>query len=513
MDTLGLPPSGQGDDYGKGGTNRPPSAQYDESDITFASDWQMQSLLFFAERTRQLLSEGTNAQTETHKTLCALVGRFMEVVTAYYEHGIDLLGGSTRLFGTGRMGPSQKPFERRRFIERIGEEWALLMMLASSAQLLPENDAALSVIKRVIAVATDDLKLREGHTIAVLLHFGRHFELIKFRYAPATVVLGIPVSSLYCPWEWPVIWHEAAGIYIEELRAGQNTPVTALVQTLAQTVQNDAIWQQWKTDYHDTVRGLEAAAASSGLADILTAEGRPAERVVRNWAEELIEDAVSVLCLGEGAAATLEQVLSQHYGSAGVSLAAIDIRHPPSQLRVQVAHALSYRMGLRASDAADAGARALAQTIFAAKDKITRRTFTPADAAMMDGIIAAIERNEVSSLPEQAPQQVAATIAAIAQAALQGRVRAERIREYMYRHSALFPAGIDIQPDAGFVNGLSAANFAELVFSQSDAAVSVEEHPSHEGNVTVMVSFSGVRAHGRGHSGSASWTHSAFNHT
>jgi hypothetical protein len=516
MDTLGLPPLSQGDDGGGKGLGlekRSNTAYEGEGDVTFASDWQVQSLLLFAERTRQLLSAGANASSETHKTLCDLVSKFMGVMVPYYEHGVDQLGDRARLFREGPIKTTPMRYERRRFVERIGEEWALLMSLASSAQLLPENDVALSAIRKVIETATGNLKLREGHQIAVLPHFGRHFELVKFHYAPATVVLGIPVSSLYCPWEWPVIWHEAAGIYIEDIHDQQHSPVTKLAASLRQAMKNDAVWQRWKADYRDILEGLAAVAAANGLSDIVDAEGRPAKRIVRNWAEELVEDAVSVLCLGEGAVATLEQVFVQHYGKPGVSVEAPDFRHPPSQLRLLVAYGLSHRMGLRSADVADEGARVLAQAIFDVKDRITRRTFTQADVSAVADRLAAIERGEVASLDQMEPQGVAATIAAVAQAAYLGSVPAERLREYVYRHSGLFPEGVTIQPDASLVSGLSPINLSDPVFSQSDAGVSVDGHASHDGEVTVWVTFSGGFAHSKGHSGRALWKHSAASHS
>ncbi len=74
--------------------------------------------------------------------------------------------------------------------------------------------------------------------------------------------------------------------------------------------------------------------------------------VLQNWAEELAEDAISVLCFGESMVTTLNSVLRVAYEpkrsetapQTPTHIIPADLRHPPASFRVEVAQSLATLM-------------------------------------------------------------------------------------------------------------------------------------------------------------------------
>ncbi|MGB0384776.1 MAG: hypothetical protein ACPGWR_08145 [Ardenticatenaceae bacterium] len=361
----------------------------------YESDWHAYSLLSFAQQTHNAL----NQEVRSERAIGTLVDHFIKVADRYYTKGLELLEEP--------LSESDKdkntPFHRHQLIERIGEEWAQIMPLASTSQLLSKVDEqVLTILTHVIEDALDNLKM-ERKEVAIMPHFGRHFELVKFRYAPEVAMLGIPLTSLYCPWEWSIIWHEVAGLYIASEEA--KLPINALLDEMKALPEE--IWVDWSNKYYQEMKDLPLVDDESDDHHRSASHtDQPPEWVLRNWSEEFIEDAVGVLCLGNSMAHGLTQILSQHYnlekflaegirniidsnsepeeeegqgegkGEGQAKDVGRDTRHPPAELRILVAHRLSHLMGLEEDRVEDEGVHRLAQVIFDHSDKMVNRTFT-----------------------------------------------------------------------------------------------------------------------------------------
>jgi len=436
----------------------------ESGEFVHASDWHVDSLLRFAEMVRQTLGcQNPNGLPETERVLCALFDKFIQAARAYYCRGLQLL-------------ENDSPYQRQQLVERIGQEWSQLMAL------LPTWGPASEIeqVKYVINRAWRDLKMPRQQ-VAVLPHLRRHFELVKFEYAPEINIVGIPITSLYCPWEWTMVWHELAGIYI------QTPEAKTLVQELRAAVPQE-VWQGW-----------------------LKTAGVPAtEQVWQGWMEEFVEDAIAVLCLGNAMAESLDQILAQHYSDApevsgtdadeasgsAVEIAT-DLRHPPRHLRVQLARSLTYQMGLRESDdVKDENVRHLAKAIWEHRDEMVSRVFTVADDRDLDWVKRQSDAAEAFIL-------IPAALRAFYQADGGGRREiVDTIRETV--STCLIerraPETMRVAPGE-FERGLEKIdNWSDLMgcaFSEVDrgSASKVGTHASHVGASTITIEISGIASH------------------
>jgi hypothetical protein len=371
------------------------------SNVIYESGDHLDSLIAFAEQTK--------AKIGYIPALSLLIDNFIKAAILYYQHGIKLLESN---------GKTNDAYHRNQLIEHIGEEWSNLASLLSTAQTLPKNDKTLIALNAVINCALEDIKLTSSRAVSVLPHFGRHFELVTFHYAPQVSLLGIPVTSLYCPWEWTMVWHEVAGMMVQ---AGEAKGVVdAIVEKLKSFPEQ--VWLAWQDCYTEIVNLPKHEQVTF----------RPADRILQNWAEEMIEDAVGVLCLGDTMATALKEILSQYYkepvkrppreektnervtapaaegleaGAGQVAESHVDERHPPAGLRVEIASGLSHlltRSNTAASlasaskigqmpgayqDAGDPATSEIAQIIFNHNDSLVRRKFEPENAEKVNAAV------------------------------------------------------------------------------------------------------------------------------
>ena len=407
-------------------------------------DWQVDSMLLFAERTSFVLGgqlpgsrssklsapsgeaweqdrrEAAQQRQQIEQLLCKLVSKFIDTAQSYYKTGIDYVMGEKNAFGFKGVGFLNEPkhiAEQREYVTSIGEEWSRLMSLVATARFFASEspDRALLCLQKVIELAKRDLNLQvlesnlreqlkrqqiDGQLLrdlnlqfAVLPHFGRHFELVKFKYAPGIFVIGIPVTSLYCPWDWPVIWHELAGVYIE----AQRCLGFGVVHEVHQALSPDAAQNVWPQLWE--VYGAQLAGLPGEDDQAISEPQPPADFVRHTWAEELVEDAVGVLCLGESMVASLEAILHWHYADSEIEemvareLSGVpDTRHPPRALRIAVAEQLVRCMQGQVEAVPDEPVAVLAQVMWQHRDDLVTTFKDSANrlqaGAGEDGIIA-----------------------------------------------------------------------------------------------------------------------------
>lgn len=369
------------------------------------SDWQLNSLMSFASVSTEMLRVHRPEEAET---IHALADQFGEAARAFYRRGVEII----EALGASGQRPASEPYMRRQLIERIGEEWTRVTSLLSAFQLVPEGDEAVEAVRKVIFAAWSNLQMGR-HKVVVLPHFGRHFELVRFRYAPGVTVMGMPMVSLYAPWDWTIIWHEVAGILV------QTKAVAQWIDELDAYMREEGIWQDWLEQHAPK---LDYLPRDEQDPSIPVADSR------HGWLQEFLEDAVGVLCLGDGMISGLRDILDEYYAqdeqqglmaalirpgqqdkravvegeempdvplqapdedevSPTVAPLAADVRHPLPYLRIQLALGLAEQMGLEVEEAVeDEGANRLAGVIFQGQDKLVRQAFTTDDATWVEHV-------------------------------------------------------------------------------------------------------------------------------
>jgi hypothetical protein len=299
----------------------------------YDSDWHIYSLLTFARQTRDSLPD----RTPSDLALRTLVDDFIIVADFYYCKGIALLerqGGHT-------------PYDRQQVLVQVSDEWTNVLALIAHSRMLPENNDAVVALTYLVQKVCDDLHLDKQ--VIVLPQIGRRFSLITFNYAPDVTVLGIPLTSLYCPWEWSIVWHEVASLYLQSA-AGK--------------------------EIVDSVKHIMALLPANIWPVV------PDETVFESWAQELVEDSVSVLCLGAEFVDSLDTFLAPFYADPLTS----DPKHPPRRLRAEVARALHMHIRARGLPIDD-GARPGADSPFAIlSGVVAARLASQASAASTEGV-------------------------------------------------------------------------------------------------------------------------------
>lgn len=294
------------------------------------TDWQLDSVLLFADRVRMSLNPGRSTQTPTEKALCLLVERFMGAVNCYYRDGVNQFegkpptsNGALSFTGQGWLDAFAKAsYERNQMIAIISEEWNSLMTMIATAHLFDGmQDSTFAALCKLIDEAKGDLnldKIKENFGLdkgdelefIVLPHFGRNFELVSFTYAPTIFLLGVPVNKLYVTWDWSVIWHEMAGVYAESERRlrlrERNNGTGGVIYEVA---------QQLEELLGKPIFRNELCTAHVPELDQIMPQGQLDKELVLSWAKEFVEDAFAVLCLGEGMLTALKPILEAAYAT------------------------------------------------------------------------------------------------------------------------------------------------------------------------------------------------------
>lgn len=382
--------------------------------VTADSDWQKDSLLLMAHHVRASLTPAGQAPGETEQTLGDLVSGFIDAAELYYVTGVDELlrseGGTPEFmpFEGGLRGATQShQGGRREIMARISGEWARLMSIISTALLLDSATPAARLLRAVFRCARNDLRLRAGRAGApdfiALPHFGRHFELVSFAYARDIFLVGIPVGELYNPWRYGLIWHEMAGIYVRQHRDEPEGVIQRLLDLLRHLSREGAVWEAWQRELGAELQGLP-----------LDEGGYLADVVLRNWAEELVEDAAGVLCLGEAMLISLRSALEAAYAPAPEAAAQeapgeadprrvarprfVDLRHPPARLRIALASHMLAQRDRRAVAEALPGVDRLAAAIAGAAELIVPEPLRADEEAAIKKSLKNVARGSTAAL-------------------------------------------------------------------------------------------------------------------
>lgn len=422
---------------------------------TYPSDWHIDSILLFAENACSLLGEedppiNPNAPNQV---ICRLIRQFMDTASQAYvqqslaiaKHYIQPQSSRAPLLprpftGSGQLTTLGQSFERNEVITIIGDAWQTLMRLVSSFLFLKQDDLAYRQLSTVIREVEKNiiflqpasqpalhlrtiLNLPRINGVTLLPHFGQHYELIRFGFAEDIAILGIPVTALYCPWEWTFIWHEIGGLYVQEYRDDPTSVIAHVKQALAEIVADQLMWQTWQSQYPEIKRLLDQQNVLS-------------DTILKNWAEELVEDAIGTLCLGSSMADTLKIVLHRYYRegssesaeSEAVYIGRPDDRHPPIPLRIAVARTLSQLL-LRQDDGGehDVAVRKIANTVYAHRQVLVVKPFDLDDHQELEECIKDLDQEKLSRKFDSH-----ILVAAAVQAAYNRRIDGGRIRQAVY---------------------------------------------------------------------------------
>jgi hypothetical protein len=335
----------------------------------YQSDWHLISILELARTTQKWIEQ--QESTPWAVSMGTLVKSYEEMAVAYYAAAVRQLPGS-----------GAKTFHLHNVIEKLAEEWMLLVPIIQVAAVRP--DTPLALLARVVEGASEALNLDLDSQIAVVPHVGRHFELVRFHYAPYVALIGVPFFDLQTPWEWSVIWHELAGILVAQQSVQEM--ITKFLEQLP-----DSTWEEWEKRYvPETSEGEAVDVPAVSHRDSATdAGGESIESPInrRGWLEEWVEDACSILALGPAAYQILVTVFQQRHSNL-VELK--DERHPPPGLRLEVAYRLLTKMAKNDPQArkalksvktnhskaeGDSGAAEIAEWIWANAETLVKSVF------------------------------------------------------------------------------------------------------------------------------------------
>lgn len=343
--------------------NRPPQTLFEPGQRD--SDWYLDSLLEYVHQTR--LWVRAQPRTPARNAIESLLHSFMELAVAYYT---AVATAATR----EQAATIDQKYAIQQAIDKLSEEW---MRLAPTVQVAAfDEQSPFRLLSYMVAGAYRSLMLEQKCQITVIPHFGRHFNLVKFRYAPDVSLMSMPVFALQTPWEWSVIWHELAGLVIVQ------SDVAAWIDAFVAAEKGRwSIWTAWTK--LDQAPPQVAVAAAVPVAAIVAEPLAVIDR--RGWIEELVEDACSILTLGPVAYVVIHDVLAQRALNMD---ARKDGRHPPPNLRLEVAWQLLTLMAAAQGGALsadikrehgryenDAGAHKVAKWIWGGRTKIVRMVY------------------------------------------------------------------------------------------------------------------------------------------
>lgn len=289
-----------------------------------------------------------------------LADSFMSFARAYFDAFIKALDADTS------VTQSRRPYLMHKAIQRLSGDWEELarILAAIDGPYIAVLEALVQVARPSAQWASDHVaqeEKRKGQSIVkkasemppqfiTLPYFGRHFELISFKYAPDVFVTGVPLYNLESPWDWHVVWHEMAGHIVNLLEESKE-----IEKRIIPNLEARNYWQVWRARY-DLASGRDtrergsthtgATTATVGRTGPDHAGDREAERETpptwdeirkADWIAEILEDAYGILSLGPAMYRSLEHVLRQNYAD---DFELTDKRHPPLRLRLDMAGAI-----------------------------------------------------------------------------------------------------------------------------------------------------------------------------
>lgn len=247
-------------------------------------------------------------------------------------------------------------------IDRLKNEWQRINTIVSTGQVLNQDEKLIKSLKSVVAVAAHSVGIEAEQIIIVP---GNTFALSFFTYLENFAVLTIPIYSMQSFWEWSIIWHELAGYKVRSLER------IAAIDTIREKLEdlyayyNKIVGKAKKEELIERVdpnipfiRGYLTQLFSKGeeklilndlggfeyqfeqmMADLPISgyEELKTQGWSVDWFKELFEDAWSILAIGEPFLDIFEDILRRN--------ANVDKRHPPLDVRLDVARELLELMG------------------------------------------------------------------------------------------------------------------------------------------------------------------------
>jgi hypothetical protein len=319
-------------------------------------------------------------------------------------------------------------------------------------------------------------------------HYGRHFELVNFRYAPGVFVVGVPLYNLESPWDWHVVWHEMGGRVVHQLEKEERT------EQILKEIPKEA-WDAWRDKYaapQDGDNDGEGASASDSPAE---AELSWDNIQKPGWVAEFLEDAYSIISLGPVMVTTLRRVLRQHYEEDHTLQ---DDRHPPPCLRFDMAGAVLLEMGFQKEklqeleldpqncSALGPVAEILYRTMTGdSESRYVRQAFNPDDAGAAEGLKDELLTKEAKDITD-APTStlIAAACLAFEKDPQAGPQIARTVREMIVRSTPrdeITLDDIEIAPERQFVRLVEGKTWRQLLgesFHDEDPAIYYKHHHS-----------------------------------
>jgi len=260
---------------------------------SFDPIWRLRGLM---DHTAMLQSKlkSYNWQRE-NKIVIDLLEDFQQLATKLYERLIELLEENDD------ADDEQKTLKAHQLVTKLSRELEYIETLTAAVR---ENDDYysksrpdnLSWFDNLVRLAANDLDV-DTSGLLVLFNLYQTLGLRSFAYTKEFQILDIPVTVLYTPWEWSVIWHEVAGYKVKEIK------------------------KRVPSVFKDTLQKVESKLKPDWT------EG---------YLEEIFEDACSILVFGAEFISIFESILNRTYAQVLLN----DERHPPIKIRVNLAKLL-----------------------------------------------------------------------------------------------------------------------------------------------------------------------------
>jgi hypothetical protein len=299
---------------------------------------------------------------------------YIRYAWAYFNQACELIDRVEDFKTT----PRQKIYWRHRVLKRLLDDWDAISPLLLAAKdprvkniesLLLAAEPALQWVEKRWEQSVEQFEKMDYYAsrekpdvrsaLVTLPYYGRHFELLRFDFAPFVSVMGVPLYDLDTPWGWQVIWHEMAGHIVHKLKEdGQLAAIVNQVETKLAAIDPlpDNTWQEWLKARELPLEPVTPATqinCEELFDDELSQDmcrkffenlRKEGTMVVdrEGWVAELLEDAYSTLSLGPEMLSTLKYVLRQHYQTDDQLY---DDRHPTVRLRLVMTAALLREMG------------------------------------------------------------------------------------------------------------------------------------------------------------------------
>jgi hypothetical protein len=299
--------------------------------IDYDTEWKYQSLKREISRVQAKLNKGLSSQKQLSpdiqfkKTLAAFIEDYEVLADELYAIILTDFKDqrSPHALDWEDTSEDQKKEYRRQIVNKLSREWQRISGFISSFYFcISTSDDPFDWLQPLVAAAAQDLGLDQTKFF-VLPAFGQSFSLTSFVYSDEFVLLEIPITSIYVPWEWSIIWHEMSGHKVKQILKQDSQAFKNLLSSVAG---EDG---QLKSIKKSGEHGLGGEASQPFYQQEKWNDGK---------LQELFEDACSVMSLGPEFPRMLEGFLNRSKSMVNNQFS--DGRHPSPEARVEIAKLL-----------------------------------------------------------------------------------------------------------------------------------------------------------------------------